>query len=219
VRDAIGALPPLRSGLSGAEDGWDNWLSTLRHARKAVWWGEIERDVARCIRDAVDKARDQPLEREVQMVRAGPKLHAVVNHQTRGHMPEDLHRYLFAAAWAECHEISPTLRDYPRSLLPEHANVKQALARGHFGDRFRVQIWDSPSSTVVSHISKDGHYYIHPDPSQCRSLTVREAARLQTFPDDYWFCGPRTAQYQQVGNAVPVQMARQIAALVHAHVM
>jgi DNA (cytosine-5)-methyltransferase 1 len=219
VRDAIGALPPLRSGLSGTADGWDNWLRTLRDARKAAWWGEIERDVARCIRDAVDKARDQTLDREVQMVRAGPKLHAVVNHQTRGHMPEDLHRYLFAAAWAECHEVSPTLREYPPSLLPEHANVKQALARGHFGDRFRVQVWDSPSSTVVSHISKDGHYYIHPDPSQCRSLTVREAARLQTFPDDYWFCGPRTAQYHQVGNAVPVQMAKQIAALVHAHVM
>jgi DNA (cytosine-5)-methyltransferase 1 len=218
VRDAIGALPPLRSGLSGAEDGWDNWLNTLCAARKTAWWGEIDRDVARCMRDAMDKARDQMLEREVQMVRARSRVHAVVNHQTRGHMPEDLHRYLFAAAWAECHEISPTLRDYPPALLPEHANVKQALARGHFGDRFRVQVWDSPSTTVVSHISKDGHYYIHPDAAQCRSLTVREAARLQTFPDDYWFCGPRTAQYHQVGNAVPVKLASQIAAIVHAHV-
>ena len=126
-------------------------------------------------------------------------------------MASDLERYFFAASWAEVNNQSPTLGDFPRDLLPDHRNVERALGGELFADRFRVQLANRPATTITSHIAKDGHYFIHYDPRQCRSLTVREAARLQTFPEDYLFTGPRTSQYQQVGNAVPPHLARQIA--------
>jgi len=130
-------------------------------------------------------------------------------------MASDLQRYFLWSVMAKEKGVSPTLRDMPSYLRPKHQNINaQDWASVPFADRFRVQLPDRPSTTVVAHISKDGHYYIHYDPSQCRSFSVREAARLQTFPDDYFFEGTPTDQYRQVGNAVPPYLAYQIARVV-----
>jgi DNA (cytosine-5)-methyltransferase 1 len=140
-------------------------------------------------------------------------LNGIANHESRSHLSQDLKRYLFASIYSKKYRKSPKLSDYERhnkELLPDHHNAKS----GKFSDRFRVQLPGEPATTVTSHISKDGHYFIHYDTNQCRSLTVREAARIQTFPDNYLFCGSRTHQYHQVGNAVPPFLANQIGKIV-----
>ena len=141
------------------------------------------------------------------------RIGGVLNHETRSHIREDLQRYLWCSVFAKIKGTSPRLYDFPEELLPKHKNVKFG-EKGHFPDRFKVQLRDKPSKTVTSHISKDGHYFIHYDPLQCRSLTVREAARIQTFPDNYFFEGNRTQQYHQIGNAVPPLLAKQLAHIV-----
>jgi DNA (cytosine-5)-methyltransferase 1 len=142
------------------------------------------------------------------------KIGGVINHQSRGHLTLDLKRYLFSSLYTRKFKKFPRMEDYRRfgeDLIPDHENAES----GKFNDRFRVQVPDEPATTVTSHISKDGHYFIHYDPLQCRSLTVREAARIQTFPDNYFFCGSRTQQFHQVGNAVPPYLAFQIANVVN----
>ncbi len=229
--DVLDDLPPLRSGLSRSEDSPAAWAAAIKRAIGSRWVkraGNIGGpELERLLIKTMNEVQAPPADRGGEFLRwrskprrlaewfVDPRLGGVCNHSARGHMASDLHRYLYAACFAAVKGRSPSLRDFPADLHPDHLNVSTALEGGNFADRFRVQIGDRPATTVVSHISKDGHYYIHPDPAQCRSLTVREAARLQTFPDNYFFCGNRTQQYQQVGNAVPPFLARQIAAIVY----
>lgn len=228
VEDAIDDLPSLRSGLSQELDSDSAWHEAVTSIRQASWLytPQVDANVRRQIKMRLSQVPSnlrrgsdsaQPslgaLRLHNEWFRAD-KYSSVCNHTTRSHIRADLHRYFFLAAFAQVNGRSPLLEEFPKELLPKHKNVGAALKETKFNDRFRVQVANRPSTTVVSHISKDGHYYIHPDPSQCRSLTVREAARLQTFPDNYFFEGPRTQQYHQVGNAVPPYLAHQIAAII-----
>jgi DNA (cytosine-5)-methyltransferase 1 len=228
----IESLPRLRSGLLGRKDSARAWTESLRSQVHSRWanagtrcvdpgdLSDLIRKVLGSVEAPIDDRGGEFLAGEVtsgylKSWFCDPRIGGVCNHITRGHMKKDLYRYLYAACFAKLHGRSPFLRDFPTDLLPDHASVEFALRDGsNFSDRFRVQVADRFSTTIMSHISKDGHYYIHPDPEQCRSLTVREAARLQTFPDNYYFCGPRTEQYVQVGNAVPPLLAKRIGGIV-----
>jgi site-specific DNA-cytosine methylase len=132
-----------------------------------------------------------------------PELRGFAQHETRGHMASDLGRYLFAAVFGAVRGYSPKAADFPLSLSPDHRNWHS----GVFNDRFRVQLAGEASTTVTSHISKDGHYFIHPDPMQCRSLTVREAARLQTFPTTT--CSSATGRSSTSRSATPCHRSLQ----------
>jgi len=227
VQDVLADLPSLRSGLSDEADSPGAWRRAIATTRQTSWPQTVDPQIRRRLRDTLDQLDSSADNRGIEVTRctAQPgyaeqwyrpgRFGFVLNHTTRGHVRNDLHRYLFASTWAAEHGVSPTLAEFPEGLLPAHGKAHVAVAEGrNFSDRFRVQVAERCSTTVTSHISKGGHYYIHFDPAQCRSLTVREAARLQTFPDDYLFCGPRTEQYRQVGNAVPPLAATQIASLV-----
>lgn len=232
VGEVLADLPRIRSRLSRGGDSAEAWHEAVRSAPSAVlgWGAGAEKLVIAAMSAAAKEARSLDdtggafvakrstlvgAPRAIAEWLAAPALGGVIQHEARQHMASDLARYLFAATFAQEFGLSPKLNVFPRALLPEHENVRLIDdAKAPFSDRFRVQCLGMPSSTIVSHISKDGNYYIHPDPFQCRSLTVREAARLQTFPEDYFFEGNRTQQYVQVGNAVPPLLAFKIAEIV-----
>ena len=207
VRDVIDDLPPLRSQLSRGNDSLKAWRAALIECARSL------RGPFPALKAFIESLTyDQHFSTGGEFVPSRPKprfkkewyvdqrLQGVCNHISRSHLREDIQRYFFASAFAASmngNARSPQLADFPSFLLPKHRNVQLAINGSMFGDRFRVQLADRPSTTITSHISKDGHYYIHPDPLQARSLTVREAARLQTFPDNYLFCGPRTGGVPQ----------------------
>jgi DNA (cytosine-5)-methyltransferase 1 len=232
VGQVIGSLPRLRSGLTKTADSLDRWTGVVRDeagylrdhtdlTNTRMWqlFNGIAHNLAapastggRRVQRTTDTADGSTGSETLDNWYLDPELTRWLNHETRGHMPMDLRRYLYASVYAQVHETSPKGHkgfSLP-GLAPEHKNWES----GVFSDRFRVQMEGIPATTITSHISKDGHYFIHYDPTQCRSLSVREAARIQTFPDNYFFQGGRTDQFHQVGNAVPPLLASKIAEVV-----
>ena len=222
LRSIVDGLPPVRSGFSKEFDTLDAWQSHLKNIFAQPWFSWFEKQyppAALIMRDSIKTTCNSELTRGAEFVPCkadkpaikqwyiDSRLKGQCHHATRGHLASDLWRYLFSACMTRAYGRSPRLEEYPPDLLPNHKNA----LKGKFNDRFRVQSADHPAKTITSHISQDGHYFIHYDPVQCRSLTVREAARIQTFPDNYYFCGGRTSQFEQVGNAVPPYLAHLIA--------
>lgn len=232
LKQVIGTLPKLRSGISREIEGYtENGKNRYKNIRdNSDIWLQTVRDYNYKIGKEFPELKETDLVNSEELTTGAnfftveitepenplkkwyydAKIKGILNHESRNHLKEDLARYLFSATYLKVKGNFPKLSDFPEWLLPNHENAHGSK----FVDRFRTQRPDQPATTVTSHISKDGHYFIHYDPAQCRSLTVREAARIQTFPDNYFFCGARTQQYHQVGNAVPPYLARQLGEIV-----
>lgn len=238
LESIIGDLPKIRSGLnrtfvnsfiSGGkkkriykkvDDNFESWSTLTEGYRdKVMSWHEFKGYKISSTRKSLNigseyiECKTPSNNNPLHGWYADPQLKGVCNHVSRAHLTQDLMRYMFSSLYATKNKRFPRLHDYTEhseELLPDH----KSASTGKFTDRFRVQLPNEPATTITSHISKDGHYFIHYDSEQCRSLTVREAARIQTFPDNYLFCGSRTSQYHQVGNAVPPFLAYQIAQIV-----
>lgn len=231
LKQVINALPKIRSGIGrqvigtnekgnhiykSIENSYTNWSNSIKEYRTQLAEELIKEE------DNLIDSNNQGLNyiEYILNEEGNPlfkewyedeRLDGVINHESRTHLKEDLGRYLFSSLYLRAHGEFPRLKDYPQWLLPKHKNASKG---DKFADRFRTQKPNQAATTITSHISKDGHYFIHYDPAQCRSMTVREAARVQTFPDNYYFCGSRTHQYHQVGNAVPPYLAMQISEIV-----
>lgn len=217
VEQALSCMPKLRSGLSKENDTSEAWKilvkaalddahSLLELKQESLLPKHFPSSRGSHFVSMRDSLSDE-LPGELKKWFEDEKLGGIIQHQTRGHMSSDLARYAYVALFGKYKNRNPLISEFPDYLLPNHKNIHS----GKFVDRFKSQLASSPSKTITSHISKDSHAFIHFDPVQSRGLTVREAARLQTFPENYFFEGNRTQQYVQVGNAVPPYLAQKIA--------
>jgi DNA (cytosine-5)-methyltransferase 1 len=192
ISSVLRDMPKLRSGVTEVKDGAAAWLNVFATVEERRWFKSMRTHSPEGVfPTAINASRKlvvplagrgsefvtcMPLVAHRSDWFLDPKLNGVCNHSSRAHITKDIYRYFYAACYAAVQGCSPKLADFPTDLLPAHKNVADAiLEKNMFLDRFRVQPWSRPSTTVTSHISKDGHYYIHPDPQQARSLTVREA--------------------------------------------
>ncbi len=156
----------------------------------------------------LDKYKDTTNQYLIESNIREEKFDILTQHETRPHNKQDREIYKEAiTAWDERKErLNYAELATRRKELITHKNTKS------FTNRFNViKANVKASHTILAHMAMDGHYYIHPDINQLRSLSIREAARLQSFPDDFYFEGPRTSIFRQIGNAVPPKMAEQIA--------
>ena len=220
-KSALSGLPEIRSELSNRKD-WkgQSWTEAVGQQTSMIVknLGAESKDIASWIEEKNPAVKagnlpsisfDQPIyakagsakrfHRWIKMRDGGP----LFNHFSKRHMPSDLGRYAFVSAWRNSRERRLTTRDLPSMLAPDHRN----FARNVFVDRFRALPPNEVSPTITGHIGMDGHAFIHWDTAYCRSISMREAARLQSIPDDFIVTGSSRQQGIQIGNAVPHRLA------------
>lgn len=182
--------------LIGTRDGhpafWPEDAGELTTLRDAI--GDLP-IVPRAQRSEVlpyDSARTQTaFQREMRAGLKGDAAREIRDHITRDVRPDDMEAFSLLGE-------GQTYIDLPERLRRYRSDV--------FTDKYKRLAWGELCRSITAHIAKDGYWYIHPD--QHRTLSIREAARVQTFPDSFQFAGTQTHRYRQIGNAVPVKLGR-----------
>jgi len=159
---------------------------------------------------------DQPGQQLLRFIRAGAN-GTILYHEARAQKEDDVRLFAGMREGTTAEHLFESTTEKARKLrrLIKYS-MKNDKGEFTFGDKYRKQGWNSPSTTLFAHLAKDGNRFIHPDGKQARTFTVREAARIQTFPDWYEFAGTsRGSKFSQIGNAVPPLLAMRIAEVIH----
>lgn len=202
VKDALSDLPPIETHLDGSSLPRGNHRAEAYYLRPPL--GAFERLMRRW------PGLPEPPSVEDHVSRRTPRDYEIFRRMNHGDMyPEALTiaRSLFEAALAQAGNPKPASLEYEA--------IRKKIIPPYREDRFRAKwrklVPDQPSWTVPAHLSKDTYSHIHYDSSQARTISVREAARLQSFPDAYKFMGNMGDSYRQIGNAVPPLLSWAIA--------
>ncbi len=182
--------------LDGDEFVWPSELPPVCLADAIKDLPELPEDDPVGDRELPYHPKEEPSEFAKAMRKEVLDADVVHDHMTRPVRPDDL----------EIFKLMDHTTLY--SEIPEHL---KRYRDDHFDDKYKRLDWNAFSRSITAHIAKDGYWYIHPD--QHRTLTVREAARIQTFPDHFRFAGTRSDAFRQIGNAVPPRLG-QVAASV-----
>lgn len=176
---------------------YTNWLPQFKEMPKTVY-------------DAInDLPKLYPLQ-EVQIINGKKYSHSthdmeICNHNPRYHNERDIS--IFKLLTSDI-ETGQNIYTSSKALKRLYTNMTGRISNVH---KYHVLRWDHPSNTIPAHLNKDGLRHIHPDSKQARSITVREAARLQTFDDDYEFISSNGDNYKMIGNAVPPKFSEKLA--------
>ena len=162
------------------------------------------------LRDAIGDLPGLYPTEEVTMIDGRKTAHSLAdspikNHISRFQNARDIQLFAMLAKDIESGDEKYLSIDARKDLYTQYTGKTSNI------HKYNVLRWDEPSTTIPAHLCKDGLRHIHPDSKQARTITVREAARIQSFPDDYEFIGAMTDQFRMIGNAVPPEFARRLA--------
>ena len=212
LNDAIRDLPRLRARYTRSNVSSERWLELQKENSERRWCLDEQKH------DEGPYHEDELLQHYQNLGEEGQEF---LNFVTKGHGPKLRGHFAREQQESDIRLFASMPEGATSKMIFEGDGSLAALKElirydmGSFKDKYRKQQWSRPGTTVFAHLERDGNRFIHPDSWQQRTFTVREAARIQSFPDSYVFAGGMKSQFRQIGNAVPPLLARVVAQAIH----